>query len=71
MTTTKELNEYITELNKLSKRKYALNHAYGETRIVRKNEKGGETNISNRVSNKEIENILSAIIQYLDSEART
>ena len=71
MTTTKELNEYITELNKLSKRKYALNHAYGKTRIVRKNEKGGESDISNRVSNKEIENILSAIIQYLDSEART
>lgn len=70
MTTTKELNEYVDEINKISKRKYALNHAYGETRLVRKNEKGGETNISNRVSNKELENILSALIQYLDSEAK-
>jgi hypothetical protein len=65
MTITKEiLNAKVEHLNAISNQTYDLYYAYGKVRLVKREEKGGISNVSEFGTKTEIANIITAIERY-------
>ena len=65
MTITKEiLNAKVEYLNAISNQTYDLYYAYGKVRLVKREEKGGISNVSEFGTKAEIANIITAIERY-------
>lgn len=65
MTIAKEiLSAKVEYLNAISKKTYDLYYAYGKVRLVKKEENGGISNVSEFGTKAEIANIITAIERY-------
>ena len=65
MTITKEiLAAKVEYLNAISNQTYDLYYAYEKVRLVKKEEKGGISNVSELGTETEIANIITAIERY-------
>ena len=65
MTITKEiLTAKVEFLNAISKQTYGLQYAYGKVRLIKHEENGGISNVSEFGTKREIANIITAIERY-------